>query len=146
MSEPVTDLLLLKQIRQVAHRQLNRSGRARGQGWILISLLERGGCATQRELCELAQRSPATLCEQLETMEAGGLIERKKSAGDKRNLDVSLSERGEALAREIVQERRDLAQRLFAPLSGSEKAQLSGLLRKLLAAPGQAEPPKEAQP
>ena len=121
MCQQISDLELLRQFRQVAHLQYSRCGPAKGQGWILMSLFEHGDM-TQRELAAVAQRAPATLCEQLETMEKAGLILRKKSAADKRHVEVSLTEAGI---------RQRIAARLFAPLDAAEREELYALLQKL---------------
>ena len=68
----------------------------RGQGRLLI-LLHLYGSLTQRELIELTGRRSATLSEQLDDMEKSGLILRSKNAQDKRNIDVILTEQGQAL-------------------------------------------------
>ncbi len=130
MCQQISDLELLRQFRQVAHLQYSRCGPAKGQGWILMSLFEHGDM-TQRELAAVAQRAPATLCEQLETMEKAGLILRKKSAADKRHVEVSLTEAGIRAARETIQERQRIAARLFAPLDAAEREELYALLQKL---------------
>lgn len=68
----------------------------RRQGRLLI-LLHLYGSLTQRELIELTGRRSATLSEQLDGMEKSGLILRSKNAQDKRNIDVILTEQGQAL-------------------------------------------------
>ena len=60
-------------------------------------LLHLYGSLTQRELIELTGRRSATLSEQLDDMEKSGLILRSKNAHDKRNIDVILTEQGQAL-------------------------------------------------
>ena len=60
-------------------------------------LLHLYGSLTQRELIELTGRRSATLSKQLDDMEKSGLILRSKNAQDKRNIDVTLTEQGQAL-------------------------------------------------
>lgn len=103
----------------------------RGQGRLLI-LLHLHGSLTQRDLIELTGRRSATLSEQLEGMEKSGLILRRKNVRDKRNVDVELTEQGEAAAIIAIKNRQSYADELFGDLPRRKKQQLAGLLDTLL--------------
>lgn len=103
----------------------------RGQGRLLI-LLYLHGALTQRELIELTGRRSATLSEQLDGMEKGGLIRRCKNEQDKRNVDVELTEQGKKAALEAFQNRQAYADELFGRMPQRKKQQLAGLLDSLL--------------
>lgn len=103
----------------------------RGQGRLLI-LLHLHGSLTQRELIELTGRRSATLSEQLDGMERSGLILRSKNAQDKRNIDVTLTEHGQAAALQAMKNRQAYANALFGAMPLRKKQQLAGLLDSLL--------------
>ena len=103
----------------------------RGQGRLLI-LLYLHGALTQRELIELTGRRSATLSEQLDGMEKGGLIRRRKNEQDKRNVDVELTEQGKKAALEAFRNRQAYADELFGRMPQRKKQQLAGLLDSLL--------------
>lgn len=103
----------------------------RGQGRLLI-LLHLYGSLTQRELIELTGRRSATLSEQLDGMEKSGLILRSKNAQDKRNIDVTLTEQGQAAALQAMKNRQAYADALFGAMPPRKKQQLAGLLDSLL--------------
>ena len=128
----IEDLMLFKAFRRCAHLQY-RMNPCQGQAWILILLAQRGGM-TQRELADITQRRPATLSEQLEALEAAGLILRGKNADDKRNVDLKLTGRGLEAAREAEAEREKTARALFSGLGGAKRAALYEALTELGAA------------
>ena len=121
---------LLRLFRQAAHR-LDNTRKYRGQGWLLILLYENGSM-TQRELIEITERRSSTLSEQLFHMEQAGWLRRCKNAEDQRNIDVTLTPLGKQKAEEVLQAPEQLADLLFDSLDREEKAQLTGLMEKLM--------------
>ena len=121
-------LELLRLFRRCAH--LQRPVERTGQNRILITLREHGGM-TQRKLAEATQRSAATLSQQLETMEQGGLVVRRPNAEDRRTVDVALTPQGEAAAQGALDERRRTADELFGGLPASDRAALARILGTL---------------
>ena len=77
-------------------------------------------------------RRSATLSEQLDGMEKSGLILRNKNAQDKRNIDVTLTEQGQAAALQAMKNRQAFADALFGVMPPRKKQQLAGLLDSLL--------------
>lgn len=131
--EEITNLAVLKAFRQCAHFQWHRVGRFQGQGRLLI-LLSRQESMTQKELADITQRRSATLSEQLELMEKGGLIIREKNPNDKRNVDIRLTQKGREAAVEAENERVATADTLFSVLEDEEKEQFYRTLGKLIEA------------
>lgn len=121
--------VLLRLLHQCAHR-LSASEKYRGQGRIL-NLLRENGPMTQRELIECTGRRSATLSEQLEKMEKTGYLTRRKNEQDRRNVDVTLTEAGQAAALEARAE-RDRRASVFEGLSPKEREGLEQILEKLL--------------
>ncbi len=64
-----------------------------GQPRILNYLFEHNGCI-QRELAAACHLEPASVTSVINSMEKSGLIERKPVRGDKRALEVWLTEKG----------------------------------------------------
>ena len=121
-------LALLRLFRRCAH--LQRPADRTGQNRILMCLLERGDM-TQRRLAEVTQRSPATLCQQLEAMEQAGLVSRKPSETDRRNVDVRLTDQGHRAAQEAIESRQRRANELFGCLPEADRAELARILGTL---------------
>lgn len=126
----IDDLSLLHLFYQCSHR-LHANGKFRGQGRLLILLLEKG-TLTQRELIELTGRRSATLSEQLENLEKNGYITRTRNEQDRRNIDVALTPLGQEAAKNVQKERAERARTCFMELDNDDKAQLFQLLERLL--------------
>ena len=70
----------------------------------------------------------------LDRLEDAGLVERRPDPDDRRSLSVKLTERGKELVDKALEIRFEHANQALASLSESERSQLVGLLRKLVAA------------
>lgn len=128
--DKIDDLNLLHLFHQCSHH-LYANRRSHGQERLLILLLE-NGTLTQRELIKITQRRSATLSEQLEAMDKAGYITRTRNEQDRRNIDVFLTSRGEAAAKDAQNNRIKRAHTLFSVLDTEDKKQLFYLLHKLL--------------
>lgn len=106
-------------------------GEKAGQARILSVLMEHGAI-TQRELQDILEVQSGSLSEILNKVESAGLIERRQSERDKRQLEVKLTKDGLAAGAKMQEERGCAAVELFACLSDEEKKALAGLLDKLL--------------
>ena len=124
------NLRLLGMMHQISYLMQTQE-KYRGQGRLLL-LLHLHGTLTQRELIELTGRRSATLSEQLEGMEKSGLILRRRNEQDKRNIDVTLTEHGQAAALQAIQRRQAYADQCFADLPQPQKQQLEEILNTLL--------------
>lgn len=135
------NLRLLGAMIQISYVMQTRE-KYRGQGRLLI-LLHIYGALTQRELIELTGRRSATLSEQLDGMERAGLITRCKHAQDKRNIDVTLTPRGEAAALQAIRSRQQYADEMLGGLSDLRKRQLLAIMDELLVEWGVSANPRE---
>ena len=89
-------------LRRLRGREQHRTGElSHAQYGLLFGLCD-GVPRSLRELALAADVSPATAAEMLDSLAAAGLVERERSAEDKRVVLTSLSERGRAL----IDERR----------------------------------------
>ena len=122
----VGSLELLRLFRQCSHAQRRANG-SHGQNRILRKLAQCGPM-TQRDLAASIDRTPATLCQQLEAMGQAGLVERAKCADDRRNVSVRLTPAGERAAEEAEQRNRALADALFGDLGTRDRAELFRIL------------------
>ena len=116
---------LLHRIRVCGHHLWFRSGDK-----VLMTLFKRGNM-TQRELQDILEIASASLSETLAKVEADGLVKRVKSEKDKRQIDLSLTERGNEEAKGIEAENDLVAAELLCDLTVEEEVQLFYLLDKL---------------
>jgi len=116
---------------QGAHLVYHRGGHTRGQGRIL-HFLHHHGAMTQRELQEYAGIKSASLSELLEKAESNGFLSRFRNSGDKRTVNVSLTELGKSNARDFDKEKGETDKSSFSCLTDEEQEQLESLLSKLV--------------
>ena len=98
---------------------------------ILILLLEEGGGMTQKELTNRLEVQPGSVSEVLGKLESTGFIRRMPNDVDRRTIDISLTEKGETMAREAHEHRCERHRQMFTALSDEEKQTLLGLLEKI---------------
>ncbi|MFM7013881.1 MAG: MarR family winged helix-turn-helix transcriptional regulator [Actinomycetota bacterium] len=84
-----------------------------------------------REIAEEGGFSKATLTGVLQTLESRGLLERNRSAKDKRLMIVTLTPKGRNLMKKLFPEFNKHEQKVLSGLSKSEKRELSASLRKI---------------
>lgn len=107
------------------------TGEKGGQKRILMTLFKCGNM-TQRELQDIMDIKSASLSEILAKIESDGLIERRKSVEDRRQIQIILTETGKKEAYGIEAENDRVAGELFHGLSRKEKQELFYLLDKLV--------------
>lgn len=92
----------LAAMRRMRSREIHHPGELSYAQYGLLFGLSDGYPKSARELALAADVSPATATEMLDTLAAAGLVERARSAEDKRIVLTTLTQRGAAL----VEERR----------------------------------------
>ncbi len=122
-TEPV-EQQILNLFGYFGHYMFVRRGGLGGKRHVLKWLHLKGGKASQKELQGEIHISPASLCEVLGKLEREGLLERTRSEADKRQLEISLTQRGAEIARQMQDEEEDFYQHAFEFLSDDEKRQL----------------------
>lgn len=91
-------------VRRLRGRETHRPGElSYAQYGLLFCLAESGPVLSARQLAVAADLSPATVTEMLEGMEQAGLVERERSAEDRRIVLTSLTDEGQR----VVQQRHD---------------------------------------
>lgn len=83
--------------RRLRGRETHRPGELSFAQYGLLFALSDGGARSSRELALAADVSPATAAEMLDGLASWGLVERIRSAEDKRIVLTSLTHRGKAL-------------------------------------------------
>ena len=85
-------------------------------------------------MLEFIQIRPASLSEMLSKMEKGGYITRARDEKDKRNVVISVTEKGKAANEKNYDKQKARAIRAFDVLTEEEKQQFHSTLRKLILA------------
>lgn len=97
---------------------------------VLASLYDSDGQMITR-LAALAMMEQSRLTRIVERMDERGLVARSDDKADRRRVRVFLTDKGRALARDMVAEARDHEARLLALLPSGEARHLKRLLLKL---------------
>ncbi|MEV4760220.1 MarR family transcriptional regulator [Micromonospora sp. NPDC049559] len=125
---------LVKHLSRVKQAQLAEHGLQNFEYETLHALARRGRPyrAGPSELATDLRVSPATMTGRLDAMEQRGFLRRQPSPDDRRKVIVQLTERGHRVWRGAIDGLGDEEHRIMAALSGDERHQLAGLLRRLL--------------
>jgi DNA-binding MarR family transcriptional regulator len=104
-------------------------------GWAVVSVLNRLGPSSQRDLADIIGQHPAGISRQLAELDEAGLTTRTKDATDGRCRLVALTPRGRRWHRRwrprVLAQVRDV----LGVLNENERAALRTSLRKVLASP-----------
>ncbi len=84
-------------------------------------------------LAELSGMSRSAVTNALHTLERGGFVERRPSLTDRRAITAELTKEGERRVREAFELQAAREQEWFAALDAAERAELTVLLRRLVA-------------
>jgi DNA-binding MarR family transcriptional regulator len=99
----------------------------------ILRAISTGSIRNQRELARHLGVQPSRLVILLDELSDKELVERQRSASDRRNYELALTKRGE----QLLQKMRDLVvgheDTLLAGLSAGERSTLVTLLRKIAA-------------
>ena len=97
----------------------------------VLNVLERNPGITQQAIGEHSGVDPSTMVATLDALEARGLAERRPHPGDRRKRSVQLTPEGERVLHEGRKVAAAVGKEVFGTLSGEERDQLNGILRKL---------------
>lgn len=98
----------------------------------IFGVLSYHGALPQRRLQEILGLSSGSLSEILAKMEADGLVEKRRSPVDGRQMELRLSEEGRREAHEAQRQHEARVAEILACLSEEEKEQMLVLLDKLV--------------
>jgi len=136
--EPAEDETLLselfwgvaRRLRRIGHETLGPLHVSPSQSRALGELM-RHGAMRPGVLAEHLHIAPRSATEVVDDLQERGLVERAPDPGDRRATLVRLTAVGEAAGTEIKAARRAEAERFFASLSATDRADLARILRKL---------------
>lgn len=109
---------------------LDELGLTYTQYLVMMALWEYGTTSVS-ELGERLYLDSGTLTPVLKKMEAKGLLERARNAEDERRVDISLTAKGKGMKKPAA--KIPIAMGQCLNISADDAAELSGLLRKVLA-------------
>jgi DNA-binding MarR family transcriptional regulator len=115
-------------VRRMRGRETHRPGELSYAQYGLLFALSDGESKSSRELALAADISPATAAEMLDGLAASGLVQRVRSADDKRIVLTSLTDRGKGL---VDQRRATYEPRWRAALSEFSQEELVSATRVL---------------
>jgi DNA-binding MarR family transcriptional regulator len=94
---------------------LERQGLTASRAHLLLVVAERGPCA-QRELADVLKVTPRTVTALVDGLQSTGFVMREPDPDDRRIARVTMTERGRAATRAMLDGRTRLARDLFADL------------------------------
>ncbi|MFI8455760.1 MarR family winged helix-turn-helix transcriptional regulator [Kitasatospora sp. NPDC085464] len=109
----------------------------------VLATLRRSGAPYElnaRALLKAAMVTSGAITNRVDRLSAKGLVERNPSPDDRRAVLIRLTPAGKDLIDGALAGHVDNEERILAALDDDERAQLDGLLRKLLVAHGDTEP------
>ncbi|MBG0826706.1 MarR family transcriptional regulator [Planomonospora sp. ID67723] len=111
----------------------------RPRGWTLAGFrlmfkLWLLGPTQPARLAEISTMSRSAMTNAVNTLERDGLVERRPVPDDRRAVEIALTARGETAVREAFAEQTRREREWFSPLEAEERAGLTGLLTRILAA------------
>jgi len=134
--------LLLHDVARLIRIEADKRARLRGMTraqWAMLIRLEQNPGLSQKEVADLLEVEPISVARLVDKLEAGGLIERRPDASDRRIWRLHLLPAAAAALDEIAVQRAELAELIGGKIAKPvREAMLSGLLQmkaNLLRAP-----------
>jgi MarR family transcriptional repressor of emrRAB len=139
---PIDDALLVRTLAQLgravhelADEAIRPTGLGEAEFRVLLQLFSQSeGLGHPGELCSGAAQSPANITRITDHLVARGFISREASEQDRRRMVLQVTAAGEEVVRSIVPEAYKPLGRLLESFSAAERAQLQGLLDRLVQA------------
>jgi DNA-binding MarR family transcriptional regulator len=115
-----------------AHRGLEREKLTASRAHLLLAVAQRGP-SSQRELADVLQVTPRSVTALVDGLESTGFVTRERDPADRRVARVTMTRRGRACARKLLEGRSRLARELFADLPPRRLEEFDSGLRHVLA-------------
>ena len=126
---------LVKQLAQTIGKELDRRmvniGLTDAQ-WKPLLLLQQGGCTTAVYLSRIACHDAGSVTRLLDRLEAKGLVQRVRSAEDRRVVNLELTDEGKTIAAQVPEIIVELANEVLRGFSQDEFEQFTNLLKRAL--------------
>jgi MarR family transcriptional regulator, organic hydroperoxide resistance regulator len=97
----------------------------------LLDMQRTGEFPSQRELADKAGLEPIYISKLARALERGGMISRSSHPRDTRAVQLTLTDRGEEIARRAVTVVDELQERLAAPLGGTHSERIGSFVNDL---------------
>jgi DNA-binding MarR family transcriptional regulator len=121
---------LFRAHRHKAHGEFNKAGLTRGQPKILNFLVKNNGCI-QKQIAEDCQIDPATVTSLLMNMEKRQLIHRASNAGNRRILNVFITDKGIEAQKQVEKIFNHLDEICFRDFTEEERLAAMNLINRL---------------
>ena len=121
----------VSRMRRSAYDQFMKPlGITRAQWWVLAHLSRHDGMM-QTQLADVLEVGKASLGDVIESLEAGGWVQRRPDPADKRAKRVYLTKPAQALIKRMTVMENDFNSQILSDLSGEEMAELIRSLVKI---------------
>lgn len=107
--------------------------------WVPLWMLASGQGHTAQELTCMMHTDAGSVTRMLDRLEAKGLVERERSVGDRRVVELRLTDTGRATMREVPPVLAEVNNAALAGFSAEEFALLNGFLQRIHANVSQEE-------
>lgn len=126
------DLLIhvMRQHHRIVEKRIDGLGVHHSQHRMLMKLSCMGKSASQKELAEAMDVSPACVARMLKSLDAAGLVE-KTGGADGRCNAISVLPEGEKLVNDSLALFRQIGGQMFEGVSEAELAAVNGVLRRV---------------
>ena len=121
-----------KAVREAFEKTLHEAGGSLGI-WFVLSALSDEGLISQSALGSHVHLEGATVTHHIDRLEQLGLVRRKPDPDDRRVRNLELTREGERLHQLLILAMRDFEQRVFAGVTGRQKAELRKTLDRISA-------------
>lgn len=120
-------------LRRTLSTDLQRKGLSASGFSVLVLLTSAGGELQLRTLRARMRASKANLTEVISTLQARGLVSRRRMPSDRRAVSIALTAAGRDVVETLFPEHSGRVRQAFAVLDEHEKRSLMSLCRKLAA-------------
>jgi DNA-binding MarR family transcriptional regulator len=119
--------LMEKYAHYIFHRFFEKPGRDRA-----LRILCDSGTITQKAFADKMNIRPSSASDILAKMESEGLITRACHDGDKRNINITITEEGRKINEEVSVKQQEAVKQMMLSLTADELTTLETLMNKLL--------------
>jgi MarR family 2-MHQ and catechol resistance regulon transcriptional repressor len=120
-------------LRRALFAELQREGLSASGFSVLVVLVSAGGELELRAVRQRLRTSKANVAEVISTLQARGLVSRRRLSSDRRAASIVLSDSGRAVVERLFPEHTGRVREVFSVLDEEEKRSLMSICRKLAA-------------
>ena len=118
--------------RRVIEARIQELGIHPSQHFVLMQLSRAGHMASQAQIAEMMDVSPASVARTLKSLDEGGYITRAGGRTDSRRNEIAITSRGEAVVNESRRLFTDVDDAVYADFTPEELEQLEGMVNKMI--------------